>query len=60
MTRRPFSMWTSLDLARSSLLLLFATWFPSMFESLWVDELGSYWTISGTFSDVLERSMVHG
>ncbi len=39
-----------------SLLALAAGWIPIMFSSLWMDELGSYWVVSGSFSEMLDRS----
>ena len=56
-TQRPFSSWTAADWARSSLLILLFTWVPAMFKSLWIDELGSYWTISGSLVDTISRAI---
>ncbi len=61
MERRPFSNWSSTDWAKVSVVLLGVTWLPPMFKSLWVDELGTYWAIDGSFAEMISRvTEAHG
>lgn len=44
-----------LAVAAAAVLFAFA-WLPRLYRSLWIDELGSFWTVSESLSDTIERS----
>ncbi len=54
--RRLFSTWSVIDFARASGFVLVATWSTELVSSLWLDELGTYWVISDSFSETWKRA----